>query len=70
MEAQRSFLTWQLLSRLHPAVPDDLIEASERALDLVRAGHTDALIQLESGFAVTAWDLVELLELGDLIDTF
>jgi len=68
MDVSRSLLRWQLISRLYPYIPDDLVECAELAIDLVRAGRPDRSLDLPGGQAVTAGELVEALELDRFAD--
>ncbi len=68
MEVPRSLMEWQLLSRLHPPIPDDLIASAERAIDLTRAGHGDYLVEIRAGASLPAGELVEQLGLDELVD--
>jgi hypothetical protein len=68
MEAWGFLLRWQLITRLDPPIPDDLIGPAELAIDLVRAGSADRTVDLPGGQAVSAGDLVEALELDRLVD--
>jgi hypothetical protein len=67
MTEREELVAHLLIPPLLPPIPEFIIGAAERAIDLTAAGHADLLIDLPNGPRIPAGILVEMLDLNRFV---
>jgi len=67
-ENARAWLEAALQRQLIPPLPPGVVDAAERAIDLVRADAADRLVEIDAGPVLPAGTLVEMLGLDSFVE--